>query len=285
MGRPRRSTVRTVKHITEQIRQKRLTLDKVVEARKKSIRTEHVANGQAELDAHIVALNGRLCANWIPRTVAPFAEAIKGKRTVDSVKEAVAVTLANAKIAANALADRLELNRRALRHEDGADWMFLFADFSSVGTKPAEDFAAIAAQRINAHQDRQAEEKRRRVLEEQQCAERAAEEDRRAKARLLALATPAPAPASGPYRVEQTIAVASQSAAVIDAPERAADKALPPMKLGDINERLDFTLTAQFIEQTLGIERAERKAAAVLFHATDYPRICRALVAHIQRSV
>ena len=102
--------------------------------------------------AHAAQLNNRLGAQWINTLKPDFGNAIKGKRTVESIKDAIALLLANTKIELNALADRLDFNRKALVR-DGTDWFFLFADFAQVAGCDAATFDAIAAQRINRHKE------------------------------------------------------------------------------------------------------------------------------------
>lgn len=52
-------------------------------------------------------------------------------------------------------------------------------------------------------------------------------------------------------------------------------------KLGDITDRLGFNLTRSFVE-SLGIKPVATPEAAVLFSESDWPRLCDALVAHVQ---
>jgi hypothetical protein len=55
------------------------------------------------------------------------------------------------------------------------------------------------------------------------------------------------------------------------------------LKLGTICERfgLGFSITAAFVSDTLGIQPAGTERAAKLYRASDFARICDALVAHI----
>ena len=68
----------------------------------------------------------------------------------------------------------------------------------------------------------------------------------------------------------------------------AATAALQPVddgqriNLGDINARLGFSLSADFL-RSIGIESVGRERAAVLYRAADFASICAALVAHIGR--
>lgn len=55
------------------------------------------------------------------------------------------------------------------------------------------------------------------------------------------------------------------------------------IKLGDINGRLGFAVTSDFL-RTLGCEPVERERSALLYRASDFDRICTALIAHIERA-
>ena len=56
------------------------------------------------------------------------------------------------------------------------------------------------------------------------------------------------------------------------------------MNVGEINRRLGFTITAQFIEGTLQIGRLSHpaKTTGVYWRAEQFEDICDALVAHIE---
>lgn len=162
---------RTANDLADLMRTTRLAREKLVAAEKDSRKAEIVASAQANLDQHIAALNQqRLGANWIPRVAGGFAEAIRGKKSLDNMRDAIAVVLTNAKADANALAGRLEANRQHLRQDDG-DWIALFADFAAVGGKAPEDFQALAALRIGQHRQAEAkrlEAERARIRQEEQ---------------------------------------------------------------------------------------------------------------------
>ncbi|XJC77655.1 YqaJ viral recombinase family protein [Delftia tsuruhatensis] len=162
---------RTVADLRNLARSTRLAREKLVAAEKDSRKAQIVASAQANLDQHIAALNQqRLGANWIPRVAGGFAEAIRGKKSLDNMRDAIAVVLTNAKADANALAGRLEANRQHLRQDDG-DWIALFADFAAVGGKAPEDFQALAALRIGQHRQAEAkrlEAERARIRQEEQ---------------------------------------------------------------------------------------------------------------------
>lgn len=159
-------------------RTNRLAQEKLVAAKKDSLRNGLVASSQQNLDQHVAALNQRLGAQWIGRIAGGFQEVIKGLKSLDSMRDKVAVTLTNAKHEANQLAARLETNRKHLV-QDGTDWIALFADFAAVGTKAAEDFQALAALRIGQHKQAEAQrleaERARIRAEEEAKAKREAE--------------------------------------------------------------------------------------------------------------
>jgi hypothetical protein len=72
-------------------------------------------------------------------------------------------------------------------------------------------------------------------------------------------------------------------ASQLNAP-KPVDPAEPAtLKLGTICERFGpgFSITAAFVSDTLGIQPAGTDRAAKLYRASDFARICDALVAHI----
>ena len=54
----------------------------------------------------------------------------------------------------------------------------------------------------------------------------------------------------------------------------------PSLKLGEINARLGFTLSADFLAQLGFVAHQERSSR--LYHERDWPGICGALARHIQ---
>lgn len=62
----------------------------------------------------------------------------------------------------------------------------------------------------------------------------------------------------------------------------AAPAPVPTLKLGDINARLGFTLTADFLASLGYPATVERNAR--LFHESDWPAIKTSLILHIQKA-
>lgn len=138
----------TFDELREAMRQKRLDLEKLVDARKKTVRVEIMQKGAVALREHIEMLNKRLGKPLMPTIPADFAGAMKGKKTVLSLQDAVSTTLAHAKIAASEIADRIEIN---LKHFGTIEQKFLFADLPQLVLKTADDFVAVAALRVSEH--------------------------------------------------------------------------------------------------------------------------------------
>ena len=57
---------------------------------------------------------------------------------------------------------------------------------------------------------------------------------------------------------------------------------MPTLKLGEINTRLGFTVTAEFLASLGFTATVERNAR--LFHESDWPAIKTALIAHIEKA-
>ena len=141
---------RTIDDLKEHLRAKRLTLEKLVEARKKAIRLEIVAAAKAKFVDHIASLDDRIGhVGWINVTQPDFAAAIKGKRTVTSLHDACDTLLAKSKIEADALADKIEYNLRHMSNIDAP--MFLFSDLQTLATQDAEYFVSVVHARIDKH--------------------------------------------------------------------------------------------------------------------------------------
>jgi predicted phage-related endonuclease len=246
---------RTLDEIRDEARQKRLGVDKLVKQRKESIRVEIVTKAQSALRAHCAKLNDRMGGAWMPAIDGGFADAIKNKRTIASLHDAVDTALAHAKIAANELADRIEINRNLLIG-DAHDWTFLFPDFGQRCTLELESFAAILSQRIREHEDRQRQAAEARALAERRAAEALAE--RRAEQPMPAAQEQCPVRAwAGP--IEQAEA---QAAAVT--PIRSAIPPAPDV----IEQFLDSREWKSAV--------ARRNAHTLLFEFVEFTRNRRA---------
>jgi predicted phage-related endonuclease len=295
--------VRTVASYKELARKTRLMLEKVVKARKETIRVEIQQAGKDKAAAHIAALNARLGKPYMPQIAVDFAGVMKGKKTVTSLRDAVDTELARFKIEANAVADRIQINLGVLR-ELASNHIFLFADTPSIVLKAADDLAALVKMRIAEHEQAEAakaEALRARIAEEErvkaeqaQLARVAAETKRQldeqaasvAVARAQEEAAARAAAAAQAQTQQQNIPeFIPEPAPAVVTPIDAARAPTPAdesmVRLGQINERLaPITLTADGLAQ-LGFAHAMTDKSAKLYRESDFLRICAALQRHI----
>ena len=141
---------KAIDEISEEARQKRLTLDKAVKSRKESIRLELIRGGELALAVHVQAIDKRLGKVRLPPPPANFAGVIKGLKTLASIKDAIATELARTKIEASEAADRIGANLRAL-HEQAGDYLTLFPDVQALVLKAEADLTATIKARIADH--------------------------------------------------------------------------------------------------------------------------------------
>lgn len=147
-----------IDRIKEEMRAKRLTLERLVKQRKDTIRAEIENGGKAALAQHIQKLNERLGRAYMPPVPADFAGAMRGKKTITSLRDAVDTELARAKIVANEVADKISINLNSLRATQ-KDHPFLFEDTPQLVLKDNDAVVAIIKSRITEHDE--AERKKR----------------------------------------------------------------------------------------------------------------------------
>ncbi|MBJ2162906.1 YqaJ viral recombinase family protein [Acidovorax sp. IB03] len=289
---------KTIDDISAEARRTRLELDKLVKARKEEIRGEIVAGGITALREHIAQLNAAMPADYMPQVPADFAGAIKGKRTVESLRSAVNDELARAKIEASNIATRIHANVKTLEASG-----LVVPDAATLVLKAPDDLAAIIATRKAAEQQRLEAERERIRQEEalklQREAQAKAEADARAAAQAeLALAKQNPegqelSPAAQALheqegrenfaRAHRRIVVSEPAPANVvpmrAAPAPAERTGTPTLRIGTIKERLQhMSVTAEDL-RALGFEPAGRERAAPLYHDDDFPAICEAIAA------
>lgn len=144
---------RTMDDISEEYRQKRLVLNNLVKSRKTAIRDEIVMTAAKALHDHIERLNESLGGKVrMPAIAADFAGVIKGKKTIDSLRNAADTELARVKIEANKTADHMRANLDALRTQ-AKGFEFLFHDAAQLVTKQADDLKAVITARISEHKE------------------------------------------------------------------------------------------------------------------------------------
>lgn len=277
-------------------RDNRLMAEKLLEARKTEIREEIVAGARKALQDHAAALAGECKPAALNLAgVGDFAGAIKGKRTVQTLRESCDAELARSRIALDNQARGIRANLAAFA-DLAKDREVLFPDLGALATKAVDDFTAAVGKRIAdadaAHQrliqqEREAQE--RRAAEDRERQERAAldaerrrVEEQEHQRRMQEMQQRASAPEEK----------AAQPTGILDRGESAAGKAIvnamapPPapradepatLKLGTICERLaPVAITAAGLE-ALGIRHSATAGAARLYRESDFPRICAAI--------
>lgn len=136
-------------------RDNRLMFEKIVKHEKENRKNEIVTKAMHTLTEHVAGLNKRIGGQWVPpMNGLRFSDAVKGLKSLDSMRDKVSTALANAKIEANEIADLISANRLEMIGE--LDWSFLFPDFAAVGTKARDDFDAMLMARIAKHNEAQA---------------------------------------------------------------------------------------------------------------------------------
>lgn len=277
---------RTLDDVSAEARSVRLDLEKLVTRREHEIKGELVAGAKAAYEQHEAACRQDAGA-WKLLAPPDFGSAIKGKRSVDSMRDALNACLANAKIAASEQARKIRANLSALDEESkGSE--HLFRDRLTFIDLTPEAVRLMVRQRIAEH--RAAEERRAAELAERERerirAEEAAklqrEQEARDRAAEAARAAATPAPTQPPTQAPTAAPAATSPVANVVPMQRSAPATQPTLTLGQIGKRLGFALTADFLA-SLGFEPAGRERSAVLFHEASWPAICQALIAHVSK--
>jgi len=170
---PVESMRRVVADYKNLARTTRLMLDKLVKSRKESIRVEIQQGAVNALRDHYNQINATLRITLgVPADFGSnVGAAMKGKKTVASLRGAADDAVATAKIKASQDADRVRINLQTL--DAHPDYTHLFPDVAQIAvTKAADDFKAVVTSRIAEHkaeQERKQEADRQRIREEERA--------------------------------------------------------------------------------------------------------------------
>lgn len=220
---------RAIDEISSEARAKRLELDKLVKARKVAIREDIVMTAAKSLQVHIDQINSSLGGKArMPKIVADFAGAIKGKKTIASLRDAADSELARAKIEASQTGDRMRTNLNSFA-ELAADYVFLFNDLQQLVLKENEDLVPLIKMRISEHQ--RAEEIRLEAQREQIRQQEARRLEQEAEERLAAANAAGKAP------------VATPTANPVELPARRVTYAAPSAKVPPKPTKLEAKVT------------------------------------------
>lgn len=134
--------------IQESLRSKRLTLEKLVAERKKQIKAEIVGEARAALAADIEKANKEFHPIKVVIAMPDFAEAVKNKRTLESLRSAVNDELAKARIQLTDVRDEI---RGAIKiiADAGEEYQALFHDRQTLVYHDHDHLRLIVQDRVN----------------------------------------------------------------------------------------------------------------------------------------
>ena len=291
---------RQVADLHETARSTRLLLEKVTKARKEQIRTEEVAKARAQFSEHVEAINKTFGGKVrLPDVPADFGGAIKGLKTLTSLRDAISTELARAKIEADRIANGIRTNLELLRTE-AAGHESLFSDAQQLVTSKSEDdlrnliktriaeFQQREQARLDAERakiraeeearaqreaDAKAEQERQRIRQEEQAKARQEADDRR---RLEAHAS-----AERSTAAVESMARSEEPPKYDATPIKSANDDGARIRLGELNALIaPLSISADGLAQ-LGFEHVATDKAAKLYRASDLPRILGAMSRHL----
>ena len=138
---------KTVKLYADTARTTRLMLEKMVKARKESLRVDIVSKAGIEFSAHVEGLESETRPIQLNIQRPDFAAAIKGKKNLLSMHEAIDTMLRDGKYNADIVAKDVRV-KLAWCKENAAGHSALFPDLQNLMSKPLEDFTLTITSRI-----------------------------------------------------------------------------------------------------------------------------------------
>ncbi|MCK5127667.1 MAG: YqaJ viral recombinase family protein [candidate division Zixibacteria bacterium] len=167
-------------------RDNRLVAEKLLKSEKDNRKNEILTGANNDFRDHLNSINESLGGKvMLPLIQADIAGAMKGRSSIDKIKEAVAGALADAKIEANRIADKVRLNLESLR-ADAKGYEFLFSDAQQLVIKENDDLKNLIAMRISDRkkaEEERLENERDRIRQEE--LDKIAEEKRKKEAARL----------------------------------------------------------------------------------------------------
>jgi putative phage-type endonuclease len=285
---------------SEDLRVTALQLEKDVEREDLAKKRAMVMEADNAFTSHVRELEAEVMPILLNVNPPAFAEAIKGKRNYASMQDAVDTMLSQAKSNADQVAKDIR-EKLAWCDTNAEGYGFLFADLPQIIHKPMDDFQLLITSRIDQHkkaEEERLEAERERIRQEEEIKARAAAAQEQAKREAEALAAKMAEDAAAKDAEQSKQAIATPATetvqtglALVSANDEGVSQSIIPtkevvddgstMKLGDIAALLGFPLSAQFIEEELGIKPAGKERTAVLFNCRDFPAICDCLVANV----
>lgn len=168
--------MRALDHIKAQLRSKRLYLVNQVKTKKDEIRQSIIFEAKRQWSSFVGDLSASITPIKLVVKEPDLVSAIKNKRTITSLQNAVDTCLANAKIEANAIHNQIVVKLGWYKSYT-VGFEFLFTDLQQIIYKDTEHFEMIVNSRIDAYKIKQEQDiatERERI---QKGADRKAKED------------------------------------------------------------------------------------------------------------
>lgn len=161
---------KAVDEMKVELRNKRLELEKLVKSRKEAVRIEIKLKADQEFQAYVAELNVALGGRVTIQVGQPdFVGAMKLKRTIAGIEDAISSLMAEAKIEAKAQAELIGTNLASLR-ELANEHIGLFRDAQQLVMRPNEEVVSVINSRIiefKAAEETRLEDERNRIREEE----------------------------------------------------------------------------------------------------------------------
>jgi putative phage-type endonuclease len=150
--------IRTVSHIQAQLRDKRLVLEKLVKSEKESRKTSMVIEANAKWADHVAGLQNEIA--WVRLSLLlstpSFAEAIKGKKLLSAMQEAIDTAMLDGMCAAETVAK--DVRAKLAWCKDRAEgYGALFPDLQQLVGYDLDAFQALITGRIEAQKKEEAD--------------------------------------------------------------------------------------------------------------------------------
>lgn len=250
----------------EDLRITALQLEKDVEKAEEAEKLALVNKTKNAFAEHVATIESTIKPIRLIFDSPNFADALKNQRTVASRNSKINTALANKIIEIDAIGKDI-LAKLSWYREYAKGYESLFADLQQIIYKPESDFDLLVETRIANHKHEEAkklEADRERIRKE--------EADKLAATQQESTAA---SPALQQVADVAQLSIQSPVLAVYSNSQRSA----PTLRLGSINDRLGFNVTADFLSRIGFAPHSE--GAAKLYHEDDFPLICRAITQHI----
>lgn len=148
-----REAIDALEAVKETARQKRLELDRTVKSREKAIKAEIIDEARSRIENYrdecAAGLDG---LGTFPFDMPNLEAAIKGKRKMETIRDALDQVVADSKLAIAEAARRIRANLDAIEARDDANLVrSLFPDLHQVVDQDPETFRLVLEDRVRKH--------------------------------------------------------------------------------------------------------------------------------------